>query len=44
MFQIHSAEIKPPVWGSVSSKYYLLGTPFVTSITWLAVIVYLLLT
>jgi len=44
MFQIHSVEIKPPVWGSVSSKYYLLGTPFVASITWLAVIVYLLLT
>ena len=40
IFQIHSVKIKPPIWGSVSSKYYLLGTPFVASFTWLAVIIY----
>jgi hypothetical protein len=43
VLQIHSVEIKPPIWGRVPSKYYLLGTPIATAITWLAVIVYLLL-
>lgn len=43
MFQIHSVEVKPPVWGRVSSRYYLLGTPFSTAISWLAVMLYILL-
>jgi hypothetical protein len=44
IFQIHSVKIKPPIWGSVSSKYYLLGTPLAASFAWLVVIIYLLLT
>lgn len=43
MFQIHSLRISPPVWGRVPSKYYLLGTPIVTAIAWLAVLLYVLL-
>lgn len=43
MFQIHSLQISPPVWGRVPSKYYLLGTPIVTAIAWLAVLLYILL-
>lgn len=37
MFQIHSAEIKPAIWGRVPSKYYLLGTPIVAAVCWLIV-------
>ncbi|MFZ3059965.1 MAG: hypothetical protein WA102_09550 [Candidatus Methanoperedens sp.] len=37
IFQIHSAEIKPSVWGRISSKYYLLGTPIATATGWLVV-------
>jgi len=43
LFQIHSVEIKPAVWGRVSSRYYTLGTPIATAISWLAVILYFLL-
>lgn len=43
MFDIHSAEIDPPVWGSVSSRYYLVGTPIAAAIAWLVVMLYSLL-
>jgi len=43
MFQIHSVEIRPSVWGRVPSKYYLLGAPIALSVAWLAVVLYLLL-
>jgi hypothetical protein len=43
MFEIHSVKIKPPVWGRVSSRYYLLGTPIAMAIAWLIVILYVLL-
>jgi hypothetical protein len=44
IFQTHSAKISPPPWGSVSSRYYLLGTPMATAVGWLAVMLYILLT
>jgi len=43
MFQIHSTKTRLPIWGRVSSKYYLLGTPIATSIAWGTVILYDLL-
>ena len=39
MLTIHSAQIKPPIWGRVPSKYYLLGTPIATAIGWLIVFI-----
>ena len=42
LFQIHSVEITPIVWGRVSSKYYLVGTPIATAIAWLAVMLHVL--
>jgi len=44
IFQIHSARVSPPVWGRVSSKYYLLGTPALATISWLGVVLYIILT
>jgi hypothetical protein len=43
LFQIHSVEIKPSIWGRVPSRYYLLGTPIALSIVWAAVVVYVLM-
>ncbi len=43
MFQIHSAEIKPSIWGRVPSKYYLLGAPITLSVAWLIVVLYVLI-
>lgn len=43
VFQIHSVKAKSPIWGRVPSRYYLLGTPFATTISWLAVVLYILL-
>ena len=35
LFQIQSVKAKVPIWGSVSSKYYLMGTPIGATIGWL---------
>ena len=43
LFQIHRVEAKFPIWGRVSSRYYLLGTPIATAIAWLATMLYVLL-
>ena len=41
IFQIHHVNIGPTSWwGTISSKHYLVGTPIVTSIAWLTVILY----
>jgi hypothetical protein len=42
LFQTHSTQTALPVWGRVSSKYYLIGTPIATTIAWLSVIVFTL--
>jgi len=42
LFQIQSAELKPSVWGKVPSRYYLLGTPIVATVSWLVVLLYTL--
>ena len=43
MFQIHKVKIKPPIWGRIPSKYYLLGTPITAALCWLIVFIYHLL-
>lgn len=42
LFQIHKAKVKPTIWGRVSSKYYLVGTPIATAFSWLVVMLYML--
>jgi hypothetical protein len=43
LFQIHKAEFHAPIVGSLSSRYYLIGTPVVTALAWVAVLLYTLL-
>lgn len=43
LFQIHSVKPRPSIWGRIPSRYYLLGTPIVTALAWLAVILYSLI-
>jgi len=43
LFETHVAEFRPPFFGSLSSRYYLIGTPIATALAWLAVLVYTLL-
>jgi len=43
LFHIHKADVRAPFWGSVSSRYYLIGTPIVTALAWLVVFLYTLL-
>jgi hypothetical protein len=44
LFQIHSARTRSSILGRVPSRYYVLGTPIAAAISWLAVLVYTLLT
>jgi hypothetical protein len=43
IFEIHSVKIRPPIWGRLSSRYYLLGTPIFISLAWLLVVLYILI-